>query len=173
MISTLSHPLGSFLGKHPFFGLGFGLGFRTHDSTTPLFPVLVKLVIEVSLREQIMDISIITQNSKDQTLYPYSVDAEPPYLNGFQDFTELQLVLVFHGRQAQCRCSLLMDNLQGFRNEVEERQTLEIQKTRQPDVVQLPFPSVPCPSQCSMEFPFFYIMLGATQPALLDQHHEQ
>lgn len=48
----LRHSLGSFLGQKSIFGLGFGLGFGTHDSTAPLFPVLFIFVVEVSLEQK-------------------------------------------------------------------------------------------------------------------------
>jgi len=46
----LRHPLSSFLGNKLFLCPGFGLGFGSHDSTTPLLSVFVIFVIEVSLR---------------------------------------------------------------------------------------------------------------------------
>jgi hypothetical protein len=45
----LGHSLSSFLGNESFLGLGFGLRFGTHNTTTPLLPVFIVLVVEVGL----------------------------------------------------------------------------------------------------------------------------
>jgi len=44
--------LGRFFGNELLLGPGLGLGFGTHDSTTPLLSVLIILVIEVSLKQE-------------------------------------------------------------------------------------------------------------------------
>ena len=47
----LGHSLSSFLGNESFLGLGFGLRFGTHNTTTPLLPVFIVLVVEVGLND--------------------------------------------------------------------------------------------------------------------------
>lgn len=104
----LGHPLGSFFGKDLVFGLALGLGFGTHDSTTPLLPVLIVLVIEVSLKTQ-------KESRKWIALYICKIIilkiCNSTHLDSFQDSAELQLVFILDCGQAQNWCSLLVDNL--------------------------------------------------------------
>jgi hypothetical protein len=46
----LGQPLCGLLGNEPFPGLGLRLGLGAHDTASPLLPDLIKLVVEVRLK---------------------------------------------------------------------------------------------------------------------------
>lgn len=49
-VDNLGHPLSSLLGDQLFPSLGLGLRLGAHDTTSPLLPHLIELVVEVCLQ---------------------------------------------------------------------------------------------------------------------------
>lgn len=182
--SLLGHSLSSFLGKNPLFSLGFGLWFRSHDAATPLLPVFIILVVEVCLHKQTYQLQMPSKHRRISSFRPRSWDNQQTYrnktsksayyLNSLQYFAELQFVFIFYGGQTQNGCSFLMNNLPKENINMSASQPYFKDRNSMKGMpASLPFPSVPFPSRCSMEFPSSCIMLEARQPTLLGQRHVQ